>query len=211
MTSLFPVHKCVIAQKSGFFRTLCSGPFQEAQKHEITLHDDNPYQVARMVCWMHYDQYPCGRFTKLTATPEVTVDKILKVAFGVKDIEVVNDLFRQKLDHAVVLPQDVSLYLMADKYDVPDLQRRCVPELINSLEKGFDLEGFWRILDFIKETTVDTELLKDGLCVYLVANLGRYVYDVRFYELIEHLPHFAWMLLRGINHEKSIQEALRPP
>ncbi|KAN0086876.1 hypothetical protein V8E54_000564 [Elaphomyces granulatus] len=53
----FKVHKAVICPRSPFFMKACDGEFQEATSGVITLDDDDPEAVKRMISFFYTHDY----------------------------------------------------------------------------------------------------------------------------------------------------------
>ena len=163
----FSVHKDLVTEKSGFFRTLCSGQFQESQTNEVTLHEEDITHVARMISWVYTGKYPYGRHERSHVNPVVTMDQMMRAALCEKDAQGIDDLLPMSYRNNGMVTVDLRLYVMADKYDCPDLCSHCAAHIFQLVDLCDDWSSLWMAVDFIKEELVDIGPLKDRLCKYL--------------------------------------------
>ncbi|KAL1979254.1 hypothetical protein VTN96DRAFT_6393 [Rasamsonia emersonii] len=59
-SKIFRVHCCIICPQSKFFCKALDGPFQEASSRTITLHDDDPSIVEKMLHYLYEANYEDG-------------------------------------------------------------------------------------------------------------------------------------------------------
>lgn len=88
----YNVHRLVISIHSGYFKRLCEGSFQEATERKVTLHDDPPASVRRMVEWFYTCDYVLSPPTANTSVSKWTLEV------------------------------NASMFTLADKYDIPNLK-----------------------------------------------------------------------------------------
>ena len=194
----FPVHKHLLTEKSGFFRALCSSQFREAQSNEVALHEDNPANVARMITWMYHGGYNYGQHFKAPSNPRVSLDQLLKAASVGEPSPGIDNHFSTIDNTKTRVNVNLRVYLMADKYDCPGLREYCIQKIFPSDDGSCLEQGLWPVVDFIKETAVDTKPLKDRMCVFLSKNLKRYVEDERFEKMTKEIPDLALQIFKEL-------------
>lgn len=128
----------------------------------------------------------------------LSLNQILTAALCGESPEEIDGLFPLRDSNSWRRILSLHMYLLADKYDMPDLQNHCVNRIETFLIKEGNTEWFWQSLDFIKETTVDTKLLKECLSSHLAHHLSRYVDDERFGQLIKDLPEVTWLAFKNV-------------
>jgi hypothetical protein len=98
----FKVHKAVICPRSPFFMKACDGGFREATSGVITLDDDDPEAVKRMISFFYTHDYD----NEITI-PSYTDASILGAA---------------KIGESMLPCCGVREYAIAEKYDIKELK-----------------------------------------------------------------------------------------
>ena len=201
-----PVHKDLMTEKSGFFKTLCSSQFQEAQTNDVTLHEEDAADVARMICWVYTGRYPYSRYEHSYWNPIVTMNQMMTAALRGKDAQGIDDLLPMSYCNNDMVAVDLRMYVMADKYDCPELCCYCAAHAFRLVDLCDDGISLWVVVDFVKKEPVDVGPLKVQICKYLGPRLRDLVELPRFQDLIQDLPDVAVKLfaeLAGNNHTQS--------
>lgn len=117
----------VLARKSGFFQKICDGNnWKESNERVVTLHDDNPAMAARLLQFLYAGDYcyhiddvavggqPLIR-TSLTSIQDILTFSSSRSASGKINKIGLHDC---SLSESEI---DLSVYDLADKYDIPSL------------------------------------------------------------------------------------------
>lgn len=51
------IHSRVVSEASQFFRVACTGRFEESTRRQVELHDDSPWEVARLIQFFYLETY----------------------------------------------------------------------------------------------------------------------------------------------------------
>ena len=170
----------------------------------MTLHDDNPVCVAQMICFMYWGDYPCSRHTYSFGYPHITLDRVLKAVYRGDNEQDIGGLFEPEMNPATEAAVHLDQYLMADKYDCPNLRDLAARRAFCTLSKPDGKAAMWSIVDFVKEANVDTKWLKEIICTHLASNLRHYVDDERFGQFIKGQPDFALLLFKKLASKDTV-------
>ena len=89
----------------------CSDQLQESSERVIELHDDNPWDVARLLQYIYLDRYATN--DQYSSVKEMPLLDLIS-----HDCDVLQDEARSDWDI------DAGMWLLADKYDCPTLRRK---------------------------------------------------------------------------------------
>ena len=205
----FHVHKEVLKEKSEFFNALCSSSFKEAKANEVALDHRDPATVARMLCAMYFDTYPVCSRDPVHGGLELTLKQVLKLARFEKKGDEIRSLVKREMEDVEETAVHVQMLAMVDEYMYLELRDRAVWEIVTHVEYG-GRQSLWAVLDFIKDTGIDTSQLQERLCTYVVRNFERIVNDESFEALPADLPLFAAKVFKGLAAWKTeLEDGLR--
>ena len=130
--------------RSGFFQKLLSGPFlvgvykkvtsacakseQESQSKSVTLHDDDPSNVVRLITWLYYGAYTTSQTRNNFGGPSVSE----MLTSGQEQYKALPVTLQKSNQPSKVRPPPtydyennihLAMYRLADKYDVSSSAR----------------------------------------------------------------------------------------
>ena len=165
-------------------------PRQEADECVVTLHDDEPSMVARMILWCYNGRYPV-LWNDSTNTVSPTLGTMLQAGRGGRKLSAQETAAKMKT------PSDVHLimWVLADKYQMPDLASDAQASLTLSLAAV--PEAFWSYLAQLEGLPdhIACELEKT-IVARARAKAEHYLSDDRFKIVIEDHPKMAWEIVK---------------
>lgn len=148
----FNAHRVVLCSQSEFFDKACSGPFIEASSGKIDLPDDDPALVQKLMDFFYTGDY--AQTTKASDGSEVPDDT------------------------CSILFDEAKVYIMADKFIVPDLKEISLERFRSAAKRAesmssWQCDSFPLVADEIYNSTTRSDLaLKEILCRLLVSKRG---------------------------------------
>jgi len=104
-------HRVVICLRSKFFDKACDGPFKESSTREITLMEDDPEAVDRMINWLYCLDY--------------------------NDAPTHNGVRQSKGSLSI----NALVYAIADKYDIKGLKKTAIEKTEAALKLPLDFKN----------------------------------------------------------------------
>lgn len=93
---------------------------QESQSKSVTLHDDDPDYIARLILWFYYESYPLDDNERRDWTPTVT--EMMAAGAQQNGNPLANTQPAPQLGYyhhkRETMKPHFAMYLIADKYDV---------------------------------------------------------------------------------------------
>ncbi|KAL8930453.1 MAG: hypothetical protein Q9208_000637 [Pyrenodesmia sp. 3 TL-2023] len=111
----FAVHRSVLCPASKFFAAACDGGFMEAREGRINLDDDDPGALERMLSYLYTTHYDDRGPPSETQTPSSAMDTREEPGDGQSNV-------RGNVDNRTSILNNVSVYALAEKYDIEDLK-----------------------------------------------------------------------------------------
>jgi len=124
--------------------TLTESTQQEAADKVITLHDDEPEMVARMLLCLYTSHYPV-QLKKRDFSGYPTVEEFMKKGYP----KFQTDSFEHETNPFLV---HSKVYAIADKYDMPGLQAICVTKF-HRVYDHYDLPNLVNALPHVYSST----------------------------------------------------------
>ncbi|KAK4695555.1 hypothetical protein P7C71_g2214, partial [Lecanoromycetidae sp. Uapishka_2] len=212
------VHRSVICPRSKFFAAACSGDFKEAQDGIISLEDDDPFTVDRMMQYLYTMDYddegggPDRPYSDLSATATATAMDLEDTKPQPTSHE---DLWRYRL------MSNVQVYALAEKYDIGALKKLAMVKLgamlssEQSCGRGKVADYMQEIIEAVFTSTPDTDRgLRDALIGACSIRLPAMLEDEVMVNVIKENGDFALGLLRASesylrDSRKSVQSQIR--
>lgn len=143
------VHKVALSSESKFFDRACNGKFmvsqpeqlsswrlirhsQEAHKGIISLHDDEPFTVARMLQFVYDDDFDSPKSIGGASASKINLWELFYK-------------FTNLLEYPGLLSKDIAdgpviaftkVYVLADKYEMPKLKAKALEKMKTELSHG---------------------------------------------------------------------------
>ncbi|KAK3171728.1 hypothetical protein OEA41_003812 [Lepraria neglecta] len=119
--------------RSKWFSADCDGEFKEAQTAKITLNDDDPFTVNRMLIYLYIRDYPDREIpvtqkpSELHGPPRPPHLRVYAHSISDKSANTTNS---NASEHKSM--NNIMVYAIADKYELPDLKRLAKNKLLES-------------------------------------------------------------------------------
>lgn len=125
----FRLHRCVLAPRCEFFHSCFTGSFEEAATTSVTMLDDDPDVLERMLRWLYTLEFPTRRHYHRRPHHRYSGSENTKPFSSCPPDPWTSDL---------------DLWMMADKYGLTTLMEQCVEALMQTAEnlaREANLEG----------------------------------------------------------------------
>ncbi|ERF68890.1 hypothetical protein EPUS_04542 [Endocarpon pusillum Z07020] len=140
-------HRAIIVQISGYFARMCHGEYKEAVNQSVTLKEDDPQMVARLIVFLYSWTYP------------MTGKDAKKSADSVRRLLASNDqAYQDQSEDENLLTFHASLYGVADKFECESLKENCQKAYIRALHGSFSIPDFISSINVVYETTPETDI-----------------------------------------------------
>lgn len=167
----FVVHLELLTYHSPFFRAALTGNFKEADSKTVTLECENAQIFEFFVHWLYHKAFP-----NKTNAP----DELLR--HWTRD----DDKGQLKTENLI------KLYVICEKYDMPDLKRMCMDELLDHIAvKDVVLPGSYHVNMAFEELPHDSRL-----CLFLVNAHCHYAEDCVWDDL--EAAAYSWSFLTQV-------------
>ena len=156
----------------------------------MTLHDDDPSMVARMILWCYSGRYPV-LWTDRTNAIGPTLETMLQAGRGGEKSSMYDSTARS------IMPSEVHLcmWVLADKYEMQDLASDAQGSLTVSM--AGNLEAFWSFLPWLEGLPANVAIeLEKSMVAHARARVEHYLSDDRFKTVIEDHPKMAWEIVK---------------
>jgi len=151
----FKVHKAVICPRSPFFMKACNGEFKEAVSGVITLDDDRPETVKRMISFFYTFDYDNG-----ITIPSSTEQSVLSCC-GVRE------------------------YAIAEKYDIKDLKALAQSRFSTWVTSNWNHPEFYSVVNEVYNSTPSNDRgLRDLVESSMKDNVTSVLKNGRFREML---------------------------
>jgi len=163
----FKVHKSVICPRSAFFMKACDGLFQEAASGVITLDDDHPEAVKRMISFFYTLDYDNG-----ITIPSFTFLGHTKIGSA-------------STEQSVLSCCGVREYAIAEKYDIKDLKALAQSRFSTWVKSNWNHPEFHSVVNEVYNSTPSNDRgLRDVVESIVKENVGTVLHDVNFREML---------------------------
>ncbi|KAL9609057.1 MAG: hypothetical protein Q9167_006155 [Letrouitia subvulpina] len=164
---VFKVHKAIVCPRSSFFARACDGAFQESLTNNIELRDDDTTTVERMLSFLYTENYHDEGQDPPSGIVSLNVEQMIEMSFrAVYDssgilLTLSSDSQRQvplspgekaKVDENALL-NNVLVYSIADKYDVPELKELAICKFKTRCVGQWDEEVITTITEAMLKST----------------------------------------------------------
>jgi hypothetical protein len=140
----FKVHKAVVCPCSPFFMKACDGKFQEAASGVITLDDDHPETVKRMISFFYTLDYDNGiRIPSYTGASILGDTKIGSAS-------------TEQLE-SVLSCCGVREYVIAEKYDIKDLKALAQSRFSTWVKSNWNHPEFYSVVNEVYSSTLSND------------------------------------------------------
>lgn len=110
------MHKVLLCAVSGFFDRLCDSQFQESKTAQVSLPEDEPALIARMIIFAYTLAYHTGSIQ--SPKPEHEQFKNILDPYGDKPTD------NQSYDWTTRSKLHIRMYALADKYEIASLKQQ---------------------------------------------------------------------------------------
>ena len=168
---------------------------QESKANSITLHDDKPQSIARLVSHLYFGEYDLSVHKR---HPDgLTTEAILQAAFLGRDADFlspkITELLAAEVDEGdenglqdrSEIGRHVGVYIIADKYDIPGLRKKALDDMLGVIALGEHDEYIWLIIDLLTAAGVNEVEWKEKIDRYFEGYVSGHLTDQRFYEWVE--------------------------
>ena len=150
--------------------TLTESTQQEAADRLITLHDDEPEMVARMLLCLYGNGYPI-QFKECEFGGHPTVEELMKK--GCPEFQ--TDDFEHETNPLLV---HSKLYAIADKYDLTGVQKICLRKFKVNIDDHLELQNLVDALPHVYSSTPPSQTaLKQKVAVLVQESYIKVVYN----------------------------------
>ncbi|KAI9776307.1 MAG: hypothetical protein M1839_000468 [Geoglossum umbratile] len=151
----YKAHRSVVCPRSTFFDAACNSGFKEGKTGEITLSDDDPATVWRMISFLYTCDY-------LDTENEVYVDDEIASSNTNSphaiDGEIAPTMSTTFQPRERVAPfSNVHVYAIAEKYDIPDLKSHSMKKFRNWVKNGWSNGDFPAIIKEVFTSTPNSD------------------------------------------------------
>ena len=204
----FKVHRAIVCPGSHYFSTACNGQFKEGRTRIIELKEDDPPTVHRILRYFYNLDYD-------DTGDAASIAPYMLEETSVNDAEVIEDLTETEKALHTQLLNNIIVYAIANKYDIPQLKllaREKVEMLLSKHTMSPDLP---LIIDVIFKTTPSSDkdlrsvaitfckghvcdLESEGYLSYLLINHGDLALGMVL-ELMQSRPNDESLLRAGLD------------
>jgi hypothetical protein len=161
----FKVHKAVVCSRSPFFMKACDSNFQEASSGVITLDDDHPEAVKRMISFFYTLDYDNG----ITDS---------SVSGGTKEGPAATE-------QSVLSCCGVREYAIAEKYDIKDLKAFAQSRFSTWVKSNWNHPEFYSVANEVYNSTPSNDRgLRDLVESSVKENVTSVLKNGRFREML---------------------------
>ncbi|KAF7504609.1 hypothetical protein GJ744_002036 [Endocarpon pusillum] len=186
-------HRAMIVPASGYFARLCHGQFKEASNQSVTLEEDDPQMVARLIVFLYSRTYP------------MTGKDAKKSADSVRRLLASNDqAYRDQSEDEKLLTFHASLYGVADKFECHELKELCQNAYIWGLHGSFSIPDFISSIKVVYETTPETDIGLRKWAVFVAQGYKAMLQShPSFKALFMSTPDFGWELATAYTEDQK--------
>ncbi|KAH8656126.1 hypothetical protein BGZ60DRAFT_417837 [Tricladium varicosporioides] len=165
---VFKVHRAVICPRSRFFAAACDGPFQECISKEISLEEDDPHTVERMLAYLYTSDY-CDRDYSGPVAVETSPEELQPMI--------------EKQDNASTTTNEPSLlnnvlvYAIAEKYGITGLKEMAQAKFQSQAGSLLSAKEFPEIIRELYRSTPSSDRGLRDIVSQLCAQRGRTIID----------------------------------
>jgi hypothetical protein len=158
--------------------TLTESTQQEAADKVITLHDDEPEMVARMLLCLYTSGYPI-QLKERGLSGHPTVEELMKN--GCPKFQA--DSFEHETNPFLV---HSKMYAIADKYDIPGLQAICVTKFEVNVDDNSELQNLVDALPHVYSSTPPSQTaLKQKAAALVQKSYNKIIHGPRLKTKLE--------------------------
>ncbi|RAL01446.1 BTB/POZ domain-containing protein [Aspergillus ibericus CBS 121593] len=190
--SIFPAHKKVLVNQSGYFRCACHGKWKilVEEKKNIVLNEDQPVLIRKMLQFLYTGSYTVDTYgLTIPDLPNERPNTMVKADYPDRGDYPDEDIYTPCF-HAM-------LYAVAVFYEIPKLEEETIKNFRQSLWQIREKEGFQAaVIEVYYATNPSERKLRDCLVEMVIRHLEFFYRkgnepQILDHEILDYVPEFC--------------------
>jgi len=214
---VFKVHRAIVCPRSHFFTAACDGPFQESINNEITLEEDDPHAVERMLAYLYTSDYCDGDYSGPVEDEASPEEAPTDEPENEEQSASMSQSITEEQDNASATTDETSLlnnilvYAVAEKYGIAELKELAKAKFQGRVGSLLSAKEFPEIIRELYRTTPSSDRELRDIVAQVCAQQGSTIVDSPdLNTIVVEVGEFGLDLLREVlkYENRRLEEAV---
>ncbi|KAL2214977.1 hypothetical protein M432DRAFT_554120 [Thermoascus aurantiacus ATCC 26904] len=194
----FRVHRNIVCSQSDFFEAAANGYFSEARANKITLPEDDPQTVERVLSYLYIRDYE-----ETGHTMDLVIESAVQKTESVGDDPSANADELSQISVSSIAHNNIRVYVAADKFGIIRLKEVSKERFVNWANRYWNHEVFPAVVHEVLDSVPAHDTgLRDAVIKLISKNVETLLKREDMLCVMTDFGHLATGVLKAVVEEK---------